>query len=103
MKSVKITKAGEVAGKAPADVVIEFTGAPPEFGNVTLPLSDFYKTANDYYEQQATQLGSALIETLPGGTLDRLICFLLRQKASYFRVPYVEPRELLFSEIEKAA
>ena len=98
MKSIKIAKASEVAGNAPPDVSIELSGAPPEFGDVTLPLNDFYGHANNWYELQATQLGSTLIETLPGGTLDRLICFLLRQKASYFRVPYVKPTELLFND-----
>ena len=99
MKLIKIAKAGEVAGKALADVSIELSGAPPAFEKrMDISGDDFYKVANDYYETQATELGRVLIETLPGGTLDRLICFLLRQKASYFRVPYVEPRELLFSD-----
>lgn len=102
MVSIKVVKAGEVAGNAPSDVLIEISGAPPEFEYVGLTIHDFYRGANDWYEAQATHLGSTLIETLPGGTLDRLICFLLRQKASYFRVPYVKPTELLFNDNSKS-
>lgn len=99
MKSIKIVKAGEVAGNAPPDVSIELSGAPPEFEKLkAISTADFYEGANNWYEAQATRLGSTLIETLPGGTPDRLICFLLRQKASYFRVPYVKPTELLFND-----
>lgn len=94
METIRIIKAGEVGGNAPADLAIEFSGEPPKFEELSWP--ELKEKANEWYEKQAVALGSELIKTLPGGTLDRLICFLLRQKASYFRVPYVEPKEFLF-------
>lgn len=86
-----ITKAGAVAGNAPNDLLIEFSGKPPELE--ALKEKDWRDKYDAFYNEQAAALGKALINTLPGGTLDRLIVFLLTQKASYFRVPYVEPHE----------
>ncbi len=87
--NIAIVKAGPIANNAPEDLTIEFSGEPPKHENLKWP--EMMPVANAWFEKQAATLGSALINTLPGGTLDRLICFMLRQKASYFRVPYVEP------------
>lgn len=89
---IQIKKAGPVAGESPHDVRIEISGEPPEFE--TLKEKDWRDQYDAFYKEQATTLGKALINTLPGGTLDRLIVFLLTQKASYFRVPYVEPHKV---------
>lgn len=42
----------------------------------------------DLHRANAEKLGKALIETLPGGTIDQLLGFLLAQKASRLIVPY---------------
>jgi hypothetical protein len=86
-----IAKAGAIAGKAPQDILIQFSGEPPEYDD-SLGWEELRKQSDTFFQSQAALLGKILIETLPGGTLDRLICYLLRQNASYFRVPYVEPK-----------
>lgn len=90
-QEVRIAKASPIAGESPQDVRIEITGEPPEFHN--MKEKDWHKKYDAFYNDQAATLGRALLESLPGATIDRLIVFLLTQKASYFRVPYVEPQE----------
>lgn len=50
------------------------------------------ETANKNTQYEEIEEWKALIETLPGGTIDRLLCYLLTQKANYFQVPYVAPK-----------
>jgi hypothetical protein len=45
----------------------------------------------DFYQKEARRLATVLIETLPGGTLDQLIVYLLERKASLLRVPTLKP------------
>lgn len=40
------------------------------------------------YIRDAKLLADALLETLPGGTMDQLLCELLKRRASLFRVPF---------------
>jgi len=40
-----------------------------------------------FYQLEAERLGEAIWDTLPGGTLDRLIAYLLTRKASLLAVP----------------
>lgn len=42
-----------------------------------------------FYDDQGERLANALTRSLPGGTLDSLMCALLKQKASLLRVPLV--------------
>lgn len=92
METIQIAKAGGVAGKAPDDLTITFSGEPPAFDK--LPWPEAKEKSDAWFESQAITLGEALLRTLPGGTIDRFICFLLRQKASYFVVPHVQsPKE----------
>ena len=41
------------------------------------------------YEKNAQSIADALIKALPGGTFDRLVIELMKQKTSMFMVPHV--------------
>jgi len=46
-----------------------------------------------FYAEEGKKLADVLCSTLPGGTLDQLICELLTRKASLFRVPIFNKKE----------
>ena len=48
------------------------------------------------FEHDASQIADALIGSLPGGTLDRLVGKLLAYKASHFIVNHETPRPAAF-------
>lgn len=79
---VKLAKAAPV-GKTltVVDTVIMIDSEITEFGPTWLG------DAADFYEDQAAMLVDALIQSLPGGTLDRVLIRLMEHKASLFRVP----------------
>jgi len=49
--------------------------------------------AREFYIEQGQELADVLCQTLPGGTLDQLICELMTRKASLFRVPMFDKKE----------
>lgn len=42
-----------------------------------------------FYRQEAQQIVNALVKSLPGGTVDQVLCLLLERHASVFRVAHV--------------
>ena len=46
--------------------------------------------AKTLYQMQARSLADALFKTLPGGTIDALLCEMLSRKASLLNVRYQE-------------
>ena len=53
------------------------------------PIPDFHdlRLQQDFFENEARLLFYALVGSLPGGTLDRLLVMLLQHKASSLIVP----------------
>jgi hypothetical protein len=51
------------------------------------------KEAREFYIEQGKELAEILCLTLPGGTLDQLICELLTRTASLLRVPMFDKKE----------
>lgn len=49
--------------------------------------------AREFYIEQGKELADVLCSTLPGGTLDQLICELMTKRASLFRVPMFDKKE----------
>lgn len=45
-------------------------------------------TQDDFTLHEAKCLESALYNTLPGATYDRLLCEMLKRKVTHFRVPH---------------
>lgn len=86
MIKIGITKAGAIGNQLIWDAEITISGEPPRHDK--LPYPENIQESNKWFQAQAESLGNLLIKTLPGGTLDRLICFLLRSKASHFIVSY---------------
>ena len=77
-KILVISKAGPIADQQIDDVKIVITGCPPNFADL--------KEQGLFYDNDAEDLAEKLINSLPGGTLDRLTAKLLMHKASLFRV-----------------
>lgn len=83
MKTINIHKYSPIADAEAESVTIVIDTAVPD-----LPAGgDWEQHARTYFEEQAATLADALFETLPGGTLDRLLAEFLRRKAALFVVP----------------
>jgi hypothetical protein len=81
MKTVHICKAEGFRDEVNPGVTIRIDTDMPEF-DYRQPLEQ----AGKFYEDQASVLFAALRDSLPGGTLDRLLGKMLAYKASHFRV-----------------
>ena len=86
MKTLTVTRAGEFAGRAPEEVTLIFTGQPPD---EPLPLYEF----DARFAADAELIATTLMQTLPGGTLDRVIAKLLECRASLFTRAFHQPNE----------
>lgn len=85
MKTITIAKAGQTVPERPVeDLQITL--------NYELDLSkkDTWQEIGDVYLKEAERLADALLEHLPGGTLQRLIGLLMLRQAGYFSVPFAE-------------
>ncbi len=85
-KAVRIYKASRTVDPVPG-VIIEIVEAIPD-PHPTEHTDELLRECERIYDTQATALANALMGSLPGGTLDRLIAILLQRKASFFRVPW---------------
>lgn len=83
MRTIRINKYSPIADAGAESVTIVIDTAVPDL----LIGGDWEQHARTYFEEQAATLADALFETLPGGTLDRLLAEFLRRKASMFVVP----------------
>lgn len=81
MRHLTITKA-ITTPVGPDDLTIEFAGSPPPSHATSL------KQAANFYQFEADLLSDALINTLPGGTVDALLRKLLEYRASLLAVPF---------------
>ena len=79
MNTVSIGKAQGIGDKKVEAVKILIVVEVPDYPSLE-------KAANCYQEDAST-LADVLCDTLPGGTLDRLIAELLTRKATCFKVP----------------
>lgn len=82
--SIRLAKAMPTVGPI-EDVTIAISGEVPVFSSGAMMIEE----SAQFYQEQAVLLVDALQSALPGGTLDRVLCELLKRKASHFRVAYV--------------
>lgn len=85
--SFMMTSIAKASGEDVPDCTISISEAStiPQFdGSV-----EWVKEMRAFYDDQGDRLARALTRSLPGGTLDSLMCALLKQKASLLRVPLV--------------
>ncbi|MEN6466080.1 MAG: hypothetical protein ABFD62_12930 [Syntrophaceae bacterium] len=87
MKTIAIFKAHPTIGPVESATIIMDEEVPTFAPPATL------ETVRDLYIDQGKKLADVLCSTLPGGTLDQLICELLTRKASLFRVPLFNKKE----------
>jgi hypothetical protein len=81
-KCIEIGKAIPIGTQEISDVKIKITpnALIQNEGNVSVA------EYNTFYELQAETLYQALRNSLPGGTLDRLMCKLMQNKCTSFKV-----------------
>lgn len=80
---IEIHKAQPIGKHAAPNVVISI--------DTTVPSQDTLEEAGEVYFKDAWLLGNALEESLPGGTFDRLVVYLLQRKVSHFIIPHLMP------------
>jgi hypothetical protein len=81
MTVIHICKANGDRYREIPDTTIHIDADIPEFD-----FSGALEQAGQFYDKQAETLFVALRDSLPGGTLDRLLGKMLAYKASHFRV-----------------
>jgi hypothetical protein len=91
VKIIRIAKAGETSVRKPEGVVINVTDELPK---VTYDILARVPESNSqgFFDQQALELNRALIDNLPGGTLNRLLAIMMYELSCDLRVAWrVEP------------
>ncbi len=83
-----VAKAAPVATQDIPDIEIQIGPEFPPYGNDT----EWVRRMGQFYNVEAQKLMEAL-QSLPGGTWDRLLCLMLDKKASLYRVRLFEPEE----------
>lgn len=81
---VEIHKAAPIGDQIIPNLMLRATEAFPE------PLTTM--DASILHQRNAEKLGEAIVKTLPGGTIDRLLIFLLEHRASVLRVAHPDLR-----------
>lgn len=85
MKSITVSRA---TGSEPAVILIQ-----DEIGEVAARGDpEWMRRYEAFYAVQAHAIADTLLESLPGGTVDRLLAELLTRRASLLRVPFITPR-----------
>ncbi len=77
-----------IAENETEDVVISITGKIPGKIQPFPRGPDLLSTADRFFDSEAQRLFEALRDSLPGGTIDRLLGKLLAYKASHFIVSH---------------
>jgi hypothetical protein len=55
---------------------------------VECPECDTLEASARLYTSQGQAIGAALFDTLPGGTVDALLCYMLEKRSSLMRVRF---------------
>jgi hypothetical protein len=85
---ITIYKAQSVANIGVPDLDIRADQPVPNVGLANTWMAD----ARDFYREQAVEIATRLIQSLPGGTIDALLVQLLDHKRSLLQVVHEAPR-----------
>lgn len=89
MKEINIFKAQRTGDIIPESVKIIIDIETPDIPfDSTEIIKRFEQRAHKHYKIQGEKLGNALIDSLPGATIDELLIFLLTHKRSILKVSY---------------
>lgn len=93
MKEIQIYKAQRISPDSPptesVTIIIDQETPNIEYDGRKEPLVNLYEKAHEYYKSQGEKMTNALLETLPGGTIDEILICLLEYKKSIFKVSYM--------------
>lgn len=87
MKEINIFKAQRVGDEITESIKIIIDKETPEI-ETNISTKELYQLAHNQYEAQGELLGNILLNSLPGGTIDELLIFLLTHKRSILKVKY---------------
>ncbi len=88
MNRIILFKALAVGDQEIEDLTIELVEGTPEFHG-----PGWEAVYREHYDGQAATLVDALVATLPGATLDRVVYLLLKRSASLHRVRWPQESE----------
>jgi hypothetical protein len=91
MTEVTVCKADPIGDQVIEDARIHITGKLPESKGPIESLPEFLAALAKVFDSQAEAIETALHDSLPGGTYDRLLGRMLERKATHFRVSFMEP------------
>lgn len=81
IKNIHIFRAGSVGEINPPITII----------NIDTQIKfkpDDMESIRNFYNSEAIKISRALFESLPGGTLDALLCELMKKRSSMFSIPF---------------
>lgn len=81
---IEIHKASAIAQRDVESLTVVARESFPDFTTQDYALG----RARELHVQNAEKLGNALVSCLPGGTIDQLLIFLLKYRASELVVPF---------------
>lgn len=87
-QNISIHKASAIGDQSVPDLLVSATEAFPELQSSL--------DASVLHQRNAEKIGEAIVKSLPGGTIDRLLIFLLEHRASVLRVAYKAAYESQF-------
>ena len=77
--TINTYRAGSVGFNQPKSARIE----------ILQPIDDIKTTVDrEFYAEEGKRLADVLFESLPGGTLDALLCEMMQRRASLLKVPW---------------
>lgn len=79
VRTVRIFRAGNVGDMVPPKLTIEVSEQIHDVATL--------EEARELHARQGSALADAIMESMPGGTVDALLAELMRRRASLFSVP----------------
>jgi len=77
---MEIYIAQDINGKQTPELII--------YGRTPFPVLETLQEAAGLHKQQGKGIAKMLFESLPGGTIDALLCEMLKKRASLLVVPF---------------
>lgn len=79
---IKVLRAGSIGDRHPPKLVLEVVE------QISIKCSISAKEARILFDLEGATIAEALIQSLPGGTIDALLVELMRRRASLFAVSF---------------
>lgn len=81
---IVVHRAGDMGQQSVPRLTIKAEDTPPNVADQSFTV----EAAHQMWERDGKALSDAIFECLPGGTIDQLICELMKRRASLFAVRF---------------